>query len=550
MLSRFRRHFSAALLCVASALAAVAVFSIDSARAAEEDKGQAELDAAGDALFMAKSFDDLDKVITQTKKAIELGLGPDNLKYAKKYLASAHYRRGETLGERVLEAAAGDPRIAAARLGAIADLNEALANDPDLSTAQVLIARLQLMPGGDVKQAKAMLDAALKSTVADDETRSKALTLRSAFGDKPEARLADLDEAIRLHPGDPQPLRLRAAAKLTMNKPAEAVADFDEAIKLVPTHAATHEARGLALAAQQKWDEAKKSLTRAAELLPQSPAAIIQRGRVNLLAGDAKSAIADAEQALEITPDLPEAILLRGRARQAAGDKKGALEDVETLLTRFPNAPAALRSRVALLLDDEKYAESVPDLEKLAELEPDDDAILLQLAVVQNALKKHAEVIVIADKLLKRDPANWRAVRIRGDAQLNAGKQAAAIADYDAALKIEPKDTGILNNLAWVLCTSPDDKLRDGKRAVELAKQACELSDYKTVHILSTLAAAYAEQGDFDKAKEWSNKALKMAESDREKESLRKELASYEAKKPWREILEGAVEKPNDKTQK
>ena len=550
MPTRFRRLLSAVLMCAVFAPASVAIFSVDTVRAAEEDKGQAELDAAGDALFMAKSFDDLEEVIKQTKKAIALGLGPDNLKYAKKYLASAYYRRGETLGERVLEAAPGDPRIAAGRAGAIADLTEALANDPDLSTAQVLIARLQLMPGGDVKQAKAMLDAALKSTVADDETRSKALTLRSAFGDKPEARLADLDEAIRLHPGDPQPLRLRAAAKLTMNKPAEAVADFDEAIKLAPTHAATHEARGLALAAQQKWDEAKKSLTRAAELLPQSPAAIIQRGRVNLLAGNAKGAIADAEKALEITPDLPEAILLRGRARQASGDKKGALEDVETLLTRFPNAPAALRSRVALLLDDEKYAETVADLEKLAELEPDDDAILLQLAVVQNALKQQAKVIEIADRLLKRDAGNWRALRIRGDAQLNAGKQDAAMKDYDAALKIEPKDSGILNNLAWLLCTSPEAKLRNGERAVELAKQACELTDYKTVHILSTLAAAYAEQGDFDKAKEWAGKALKMAESDREKDSLRKELASYEAKKPWREVLEGTAEKPNEKTQK
>jgi hypothetical protein len=34
-----------------------------------------------------------------------------------------------------------------------------------------------------------------------------------------------------------------------------------------------------------------------------------------------------------------------------------------------------------------------------------------------------------------------------------------------------------LNNLAWVLCTSPEDKLRDGKRAVELAAKACELTD-------------------------------------------------------------------------
>ncbi|MCE9605690.1 MAG: tetratricopeptide repeat protein [Planctomycetia bacterium] len=514
---------------------------------AGEDKGQAELDAALDARISAKSFDDLEQVIKQTRKAIEKGLGPTNLMYAKKLLASVFYQRGETLGERVLEATDFDPRVAQARVAAVGDLSEALANDPDLSAAYVLIARLQLLPGGDIKQAKTMLDAAVKSKATDDETRAKALTLRSAFGSKPEERLADLDEAIRLNAGDAQTFRLRAAVKLSTNKAAEAVADFDEALLIAPTHAATHEARGLALAAQEKWEEAKKSLTRAAQLVPQSPAAILQRGRVSLLAGDTKSAIADAEAALKITPDMPEAILLRGRARQAAGDKQGAREDADLLLKRFPDAPGALRSRVALLLDDNKYEESIPDLEKLAKLEPEDDAILLQLAVVRNALKQHAEVIDISNRLLKRDADNWRAMRIRGDAHLNAGKQADAIADYEAALKIEPKDTGILNNLAWVLATSPDDKLRNGKRAIELADKACQLTNHKIVHILSTLAAAYAEEGNFTAAKEWSNKALAAAEGDAEKESLRKELASYEAKKPWREAIVGAVEKPEVK---
>lgn len=521
--------------------------SAKSGKPAEEDKGQAELDAALDARITAKSFEDLDKVIKQARKAIDLGLSPANLKYAKKLLASVYYQRGDTLGERVIEAGAGDPRVAQARLAAIADLSEALEADPDLSAAYVMIARLQLLPGGDVKQAKTMLEAAVKSKATDDETRAKALTLRSAFGDTVAARLTDLDEAIKLNAGDAQAFRLRAALKLSMNKPAEAVEDFDAAIEIAPTHAATHEARGLALAAQKKWDEAKQSLTRAAQLLPQSPAAIVQRGRINLLAGDNKAAIEDAEKAMKITPDLPEAILLRGRARQAAGDKKGALEDADLLLKRFPDAPAALRSRVALLLDDEKYQESVADLEKLAKLEPEDDAILLQLAVVHNVLKQQDQVLEISERLLKRDPKNWRALRIRGDANLNAGKQADAIKDYDAALEIEPKDTGILNNLAWVLCTSPDDKLRNGKRALELAERACKLTDYKTVHILSTLAAAHAEQGDFAKAKEWTAKGLAASESDSEKESLKKEQASYEAEKPWREVHGGAVNKPEDK---
>ena len=48
-----------------------------------------------------------------------------------------------------------------------------------------------------------------------------------------------------------------------------------------------------------------------------------------------------------------------------------------------------------------------------------------------------------------------------------------------------------------MLATSPDAKLRNGRRAIELATRACELTKYKAAYILSTLAAAYAETGDF-----------------------------------------------------
>ena len=105
-----------------------------------------------------------------------------------------------------------------------------------------------------------------------------------------------------------------------------------------------------------------------------------------------------------------------------------------------------------------------------------------------------------------------------------------------------------LNNLAWVLATSPDAKLRDGKRSLKLAKRACEVTEYKEAHILSTLAAACAENGDFPEAIRWSTEAVALGNRDVD-EQLAKELKSYEAGKPWREKQTAEDENEGEKAE-
>ena len=97
----------------------------------------------------------------------------------------------------------------------------------------------------------------------------------------------------------------------------------------------------------------------------------------------------------------------------------------------------------------------------------------------------------------------------------------------------------MLNNLAWVLATSPDDAVRNADRSIELGLKACELTKYQRPHILSTLAAGYAEKGDWETAIKWSTKAVELgAKDDMIDDQLKKELESYKEKKPWREKQE------------
>ena len=156
------------------------------------------------------------------------------------------------------------------------------------------------------------------------------------------------------------------------------------------------------------------------------------------------------------------------------------------------------------------------------------------MAIYVNAAGSSRKAIELFTDVLKTDPGNGVAHRGRADAYLNIGEHEKAVADYEVAIKSAADDSGILNNFAWVLATSPDDGLRNGKRALELAEKACQLTDYQQAHILSTLAAAYAESGDFEAALKWSHKAVDAGD-ETVKAQLQQELESYKQQKPWRE---------------
>lgn len=196
--------------------------------------------------------------------------------------------------------------------------------------------------------------------------------------------------------------------------------------------------------------------------------------------------------------------------------------------------------------------EALLQLEELAKAAPNEPAIQLQLAAFYIENDRTKKAIEALGRVIELDSDSTLALRMRGDLYLTTGQHAEAIEDFAAALAQEPEDSAVLNNYAWTLATSPVDKLRDGKRAIEMATKACELTDYKAAHILSTLAASYAEAGDFDKAIEWSRKAIELDRSENNgehQEELKNELASYEAKEPFRELqqLEELAEEKSEK---
>ncbi len=103
-----------------------------------------------------------------------------------------------------------------------------------------------------------------------------------------------------------------------------------------------------------------------------------------------------------------------------------------------------------------------------------------------------------------------------GNAFLRKGSLREAIDHYEKAIAAPQPSLFALNTLAWILSTCPDASFRNGPRGVELARQAVQFSRGENSSFLRTLAAAYAEVGQFNDAIEVANVALQRANAQRE----------------------------------
>lgn len=516
---------------------------------AAQNDGQEALDQALEAKASASNLEDLEEVVQLCRRALDRGLDESGQEFAEQLLAATLFQRAGTLANGIIDQNPPHPQWPQLRRVALRDLEEAALLHPEQEPIHRLIGRLHALPGGDRLRGIQALDKSLSLLAKDDATsRAEVLVTRGTLQESSERRLADLESAIELAPEYPAAYRLRGLAHLEANRLDQAVADLEKAGELEPENADTQTALGLAHLAAQDYDEALAAFDKVGELQPESPVPFASRSRVYQVQEDWENALKELDKAVELVPDNAGVKLQRAKVHYMAENRDAALKDVESVLEDRPGAPEALALRAQIRADAGELKPAIDDLERLRTSLPENVPLLLQIAHFHRLNNEFRRAIEYFTKVLEADPDNFVAYHSRADVYLSVGRQAEAIADYKSAIKIEPDSDAVLNNLAWVLATSPSDELRDAELAIELATKACELTQYKAPHILSTLAAAYAESGDFDKAVEWSTKAVEaekermsMSQADEPGQEnivdqLSQELASYQEKKPWREI--------------
>lgn len=501
--------------------------------AALAEDGQDDLDKATRLKITATSLEQLSEVARLCESAIQKGLDADNDKFARQLLTGALFQRASQLCQPIIAGGRPDPRWRLLRQVALPDLEKIVKFDDKFGEAYLLIARLEMFQGGNREQAKKAATRAVELFKDDNLKLSGAIMLRGQLNDDPEQRLADLSKAIELNPENVAAWRARASYYLTRGDLEKAIEDLNRLLEEDQENQTIRLTVAEALIGMEQYDQAIKQINTALEQQPTSTAYTL-RARAQALKNKIDEAIKDLDEAIKLEARDIEALSMRARLYYTQERYALAAEDVRRCLQVAPDLPEAILLRSLVSAAQNDMSSAIRDMERILEKDPENLDWQLQLGLYYNADERPRKAVELYTKLVENHPDSWIARRGRGDAYLAIGEHGKAVADYEAAFKLQPEHSGLLNNFAWVLATSPDEEIRDGKRSVEFGKKACELTEYKEAHILSTLAAGYAETGDFANAVKWSKKAVELS-TEAVRDQLRKELESYEQEKPWRE---------------
>jgi len=531
-------------------------------KAADDYKGSEAFEEANRLRVTDSTKESLGKVIELCKKALELGLDELDTADAKKMLGAASYQRAQ----RSLEELAG-ARLPAARANkvtteAMQDLQSAVEADPDLVDAYVMKARIHLLrqeinKGGEaLDTARAKLQAMVDSGDKDPEVKKKlseVIIMRSVSRQDVDDRINDLLKAIEADPENERAIQLTVESLASVGRNQEAQATIQKFLEIDPKNEYALRRLVLILVQDEKLDEALSLLND--KIQKYSDLSLLYALRSSLFLTKAttgnfepeerkgwlESGKVDCDKAIELDAENLDAYLSRARISFALKDYEQAKKDVDYLQQKRPELPEIAFLKMDIAIQEKRVGDAIAELERLVQFNPENRLLLMQLASMYQMDDRPRKALRIADRLISAEQTDWQALRLRGDIRLALGQHAEAIADYEEAVKNIPEDeedlSGVLNNLSWVLSTSPEDSVRNGQRALEAGLKACELTEYKKSHILSTLASAYAELGQFDKAIEWSTKAVELGakEENEQLDQLKEELKSYQDKKPWRE---------------
>jgi protein O-mannosyl-transferase len=216
--------------------------------------------------------------------------------------------------------------------------------------------------------------------------------------------------------------------------------------------------------------------------------------------------------------------------------------DSETLFTHAlavtSNNDVAENNLGIVFLRKGNLDEAISLLQAAVDLRPENSPAHENLAKALLQKGQVADALVHYRKLLELQPDNIEVHNIVGTVLIQQGRIREGVEEWQKVLAIQPDNGNAMSNLAWVFATSPDDSLRDGAQAVQLAEQALRISGNRIPVVFRTLAAAYAENGRFSEAIQTAQRGIELANSQGNTglvAELQSSIALYQVGRPLRD---------------
>ncbi|MGH7139144.1 MAG: tetratricopeptide repeat protein [Pirellulales bacterium] len=270
--------------------------------------------------------------------------------------------------------------------------------------------------------------------------------------------------------------------------------------------------RGVSWLAKHEFENAVKDLDEVIRLAPNNSSFHCLRGKAYFGKHAYDQAMADYTEAIRLNPSNLIALNDRGCTWNAKEESAKALKHFDSVLRIDTRNALAYANRSATWFYLEEYEKSLADVNRAIEL----------------------------------DPRMASAYANRGRWYMKHGDYPKALNDYNKSAELAPREWAAYNGLARIYATAPifEAHIRDGKQALAMAKKACELSLWDEWMPVASLAAAYAELGDFEEAVKWQTKALAMSQpaKDRDQRDNLKRLDLYKSQKPYYEEVSSLKE--------